>query len=181
MIVRTIFGTLATSALVLGSTTAPAIASSGHHHHHADEVKLLVCVKFDDRHGDDDDDDGDHHGDRAGHHDHGDDEGEVNIYARTDEDRAHASLRDHECARFELEFHRNFLRVGAFPQQDEWGHKRLVEFKLFGDVEDSWVHRNRVGIRFEDDDHPFVGVGVLVPCDHHHHGDGGDDDDDDDR
>jgi hypothetical protein len=175
MIVRTIFGTLATTALALGGTAAPVNATSGHHDHHDDEVKLKVCAFFkdDDHHHGDDDHNGD---DRAGHHDDGD-EGVVNIYARTDEERKFAQLSDRECAWFELEFDDNWLRVGAFPQRDQWHHKRTVQYKAFGDVENAYVTpRNWLKVWFDDDEHdPFVGVGVLVSDRHHH-----DHDDDDD-
>jgi hypothetical protein len=160
MIVRTIFGTLATTALVLGGTTTPVNATSGHHDHHNDEVKLKVCAFFDDHHHHDGD------SDRTGHH--GDDEGLVNIYARTDEDRQFAQLGDHECAWFELKFDDNWLRVGAFPKRD--GHHRTVHYKAFGDVENSFVTpRNWLKVWFDDEEHdPFVGVGVLVSDRHHH-------------
>jgi hypothetical protein len=162
MIVRTIFGTLATTALVLGGTTTPVNATSGHHDHHNDEVKLRVCAFFDDHHHGDD-------SDRAGHH--GDDEGLVNIFARTDEDRKFAQLGDHECAWFELDFDDNWLRVGAFPKRDQWHHKRSVEYQAFGDVENAFVTpRNWLKVWFDDDEHdPFVGVNVFVSDRHHHH------------
>lgn len=165
MIVRTIFGALATTALVLGGTTTPVNATSGHHDHHKDEVKLKVCAFFlDDHHHHGDDG----HADRTGHHD--DHDGLVNIYARTDEDRQFAQLSSRECAWFELEFDDNWLRVGAFPKRDKWHHKKTVLYKTYGDVENSFVTpRNWLKVWFDDDEHdPFVGVNVLV-IDRHHH------------
>jgi hypothetical protein len=167
MIVRTIFGALATTALVLGGTTTPVNATSGHHDHHNDEVKLKVCAFFDHHHHDGGDDDG--HADRTGHH--GSDEGLVNIYARTDEDRQFAQLSDHECAWFELRFDDNWLRVGAFPKRDKWGHKGIAHYgKPYGDVENSFVTpRNWLKVWFDDEEHdPFVGVNVFISDRHHH-------------
>ena len=166
MIVRTIFGALATTALVLGGTTTPVNATSGHHDHHNDEVKLKVCAFFDHHHHDGGDDG---HADRTGHHE--DDEGLVNIYARTDEDRQFAQLSDHECAWFELQFDDNWLRVGAFPKRDKWGHKGIAHYgRPYGDVENSFVTpRNWLKVWFDDEEHdPFVGVNVFISDRHHH-------------
>ncbi|NYD41388.1 hypothetical protein [Nocardioides panaciterrulae] len=170
MLVRTIFGSLATSALIAGGLAAPASAHGDHrhHHHHADEVKVLVCAKFQDHH-----DHGDHHGDDRGTDpgsDHGDDhhgdDAQVAITVRTDEDQGSATLGDGECSRFQLDFHRSLLRVYAATQDDE-GH---IRFKVFGDVVGAWSRDNLLKVRFDaGEDHPFVGVGVGVEEDHHHH------------
>jgi hypothetical protein len=164
MLVRTIFGSLATSALIAGGLAAPAAAHGHHHHHHhhADEVKVLVCAKFEDR------DHGHDHGGPRTAHDPGDDHGDglVAVAVRTDEDQANATLGDGQCTRLELDFHRSWLSVYAATQDRE----DQIRFRVFGDVEGAWSRDNQLKVRFDDRQRdPFVGVGVGVEADHHDH------------
>jgi hypothetical protein len=170
MLARTIGGAVGAAGLVLAGV-APATAHGDHHHHHGhDEVKVLVCVKFDDHHhhGGDSGDSSSQRSTQDGDHEHGDHEhGDVNVKVRTDEERSFEIIGDGECARFDLRFDDNWVKVKAWPPDPE----DEVHFKTFGrDVEDATTHDNTLRAEFDSHEHdPFVGVGILVDEHHHEH------------
>ena len=161
MIVRTIFGAMGTTALVLAGF-APVSAHDGHHDDD-NELELLVCVKLDHDHHRGHHHRG-HHGDDHGHHHHGHDE--VKVKVRTDEERAKEMIENGECERFRLDFDDSEVKVKAFPEDDD----AEVRFKVFGDdVDNSWSKDNRLKVDFDDEHNPWVGVVVKVDDHHRHH------------
>jgi hypothetical protein len=131
---------------------------------------LVVATMYPAAATDDDHDDGD--GDLllvvCKHIDNDDEDEEFDITAETDDDDDEATLGDGDCEKFKLAFDDNTVTVSEDVDLDDWN----VEFKTYGDVEDTWENDDEVEIEFDDgEDDPRVVVIVENEADDNHDAD----------
>ena len=166
MSVRSAVGVFCVSTLVAGGL-APAASATGGHGNDSSDLSVTVCKRVRDHHGHH----GDHHGDHRGHRDR-----DFRFFASTDQDDDSFSLQAGDCEdlSFSYDDNRFFLK-----EKDSRGYR--VHFRVFGDDEDSWSNGNRLWVRFDDNDDPYLRIIVINERTHHdggghhggHHGGGG--------
>jgi hypothetical protein len=161
MSVRSAVGVFCVSTLVAGGL-APAASAAGRHGHDSSELSVTVCKRIRDDHGHH----GDHHGDHRGHRDR-----DFDFFAKTDSDWDNFTVRAGDCEDLTFSYDDNKF----FLKEKDSGDYR-VHFRVFGDDEDSWSNGNRLWVRFDDNDDPYLRIIVINERthggDHHggHHG-----------